>query len=104
MTTRVSRNQLFYAFNPELTPVVHVQQGEEVILETHDCFEGQLKSENDLCDNLDWNHINPATGPVYIEGTKPGDILRIDLLKVIVSKQSTVVTIPGEGALRDMIT
>jgi amidase len=104
MATKISRKQVFYAFSPELEPVAHVKQGEEVVLETHDCFEGQLQSENDLIDKLDWNHVNPATGPVYIEGAKPGDVLRVDLLKVDVDKQSTMVTIPGEGAVGDMIT
>src|SRR5574339_182111 len=52
----------------------------------------------------DWNHVNPATGPVYIEGAKPGDILRVDLLEVKVGKQASMVTIPGEGALGDTIT
>jgi amidase len=79
-------------------------QGEEVILETHDCFQGQLQSPADRVDALDWSHINPATGPVYIEGAKPGDILRVDLLEVRSGKQSTMVTIPGEGALGDIIT
>lgn len=104
MTTKVSRKQVFYAFSPELEPVVRVGQDEEVVLETHDCFQGQLQSENDLIDQLDWNHVNPATGPVYIEGVKPGDVLRVDLLKVDVAERSTMVTIPGEGALGDVIT
>ncbi len=104
MTKRISRKNVFYAFSSDLTPVERVQQGEEVILETHDCFEGQLQSEKDMVDKLDWNHINPATGPIYIEGTKPGDILRVDLLKVDVDQQSVMVTIPGEGALGSMIT
>ena len=55
-------------------------------------------------DKLDWNHVNPATGPVYIEGAKPGDILRVDLLEVRVGQQASMVTIPGEGALGDVIT
>jgi len=104
MTKRVTREQVFFAFQPELTPVVHVKQGEEVVMETHDCFEGQLKSSADLLNELDWEHINPATGPVYVEGAKPGDVLRVDLLQMNVGSQSIMVTLPGEGALGDKIT
>jgi amidase len=104
MTTKVNRSQLFFAFGPDLQPAVRVKQGEEVILETHDCFEGQIKSTQDLVDELDWGHVNPATGPVYVEGAKPGDVLRIDLLEMKVGPQSSMVTIPGEGALGDVIT
>lgn len=102
-TTRISRENVFFAFTASLPPVAHVAQGAEVVLETHDCFQGQLKSEADSIKSLDWSHINPATGPVYIEGTKPGDILRVDILEVSVGEQSTMVTIPGEGVLGDIL-
>lgn len=104
MTTKVTRDKLFFAFEPKLDPATRVDQGEEVLLETHDCFEGQIQRPQDLVDKLDWNHVNPATGPVYIEGAKPGDILRVDLLEVKVGQQASMVTIPGEGALGDVIT
>ncbi len=104
MTTTISRESVFYAFEPGLQPVQRVPQGEEVVIETHDCFQGQLTSEADRIDALDWSTINPATGPVYFEGVHPGDVLRVDLLEVRVADRSTMVTIPGEGALGDMIT
>lgn len=104
MATQISRDQVFFAFSPALKEIARIRQGEEVIMETHDCFEGQIQTINDLVDSLDWDHVNPATGPLYIEGTKPGDVLRIDLLEVSVGEQSSMVTLPGEGALGDVIT
>jgi amidase len=104
MATRVSRDNVFFAFSAAGKPVSRVEQGEEVVLETHDCFQGQLRSERDLIDALDWSHVNPATGPVFIEGAMPGDILRVDLMEITLAEQSTMVTIPGEGALGDVIT
>jgi amidase len=104
MATKVTRDKLFFAFEPALQPATHVGQDEEVLLETHDCFEGQIQRPQDLVDKLDWNHVNPATGPVYIEGAMPGDILRVDLLKIKIGTQASMVTIPGEGALGDVIS
>jgi amidase len=104
MTTRIPREHVFFAFSPELKPALEVDQGEEVLMETHDCFEGQLRTEQDLVTALDWDHINPATGPVYIRGVKAGDIVRVDLLEVKVADTATMVTIPQEGALGDVIT
>jgi amidase len=104
MATKVTRDRLFFAFEPKLEPATRVGQGEDVVLETHDCFEGQIQKPEHLVDQLDWNHVNPATGPVYIEDAKPGDILRVDLLEVKVGQQASMVTIPGEGALGDTIT
>lgn len=104
MTKKVTREHVFFAFHPQLEPVQRVKQGEEVVLETHDCFEGQLKTSNDLLDALDWDHVNPATGPVYVEGAKPGDVLRVDLLEQKIGEHSIMVTLPGEGALGEKIT
>ncbi len=104
MTKKVNREHVFFAFHPALEPVLTVQQGEEVVFETHDCFEGQLKTSDDLLDSLDWDHINPATGPIFVEGAKPGDVLRVDLLEQKIGDQSIMVTLPGEGALGNKIT
>ena len=104
MTTTISRERVFFAFSPHLKAIAEIEQGEEVLLQTHDCFEGQIQLTSDLVDALDWSHVNPATGPLYIKGAKPGDVLRIDLLEIQVGEQSSMVTIPGEGALGDMIT
>jgi amidase len=104
MTTNIPRDKVFFAFSPNLKAIALVEQGEEVLLQTHDCFEGQIQKTSDLVDSLDWSHVNPVTGPLYIAGTRPGDVLRIDLLEVKVGDQSSMVTIPGEGALGDVIT
>jgi amidase len=104
MTTNISREKVFFAFSPSLEAVAQVEQGEEVLLQTHDCFEGQIQTTSDLVDSLDWSHVNPVTGPLYIAGTRPGDVLRIDLLELMVGEQSSMVTVPGEGALGDVIT
>jgi len=104
MATRISREQVFFAFGPTLKEIARIPQGEDVIMETHDCFEGQIQTTSDLLDDLDWDHVNPATGPLYIEGAQPGDILRVDLLNISVGNQSSMVTLPGEGALGDVIT
>jgi amidase len=104
MPTKITREHVFFAFSPELEPALEVDQGEEVLMETHDCFQGQLRTEQDLVTELDWGHINPATGPVYIRGVKAGDVVRVYLLEVTVADSSTMVTIPQEGALGDVIT
>ena len=103
MEKKLSREHLFYAFSPELEPALRVAQGEEFVLETQDCFSGQLKSEKDLLDSLNWERVNPATGPVFIENVQPGDVVRIDLLKLKVVDHATMVTLPGEGILGDQL-
>ena len=100
----ISNKHVFYAFSPENHPVARVKQGELFSLQTYDCFQGQIQTESDHLDTLDWDHVNPATGPVFIEGTKPGDILKIDLLSVKVLNQAVVCAVPHEGVLGDQVT
>jgi amidase len=104
MAVTISREKVFFAFHPHLKAIAQIEQGEEVWLQTHDCFEGQIQTTSDLVDSLDWAHVNPATGPLFINGANPGDVLRIDILDVQVDQQSSMVTIPGEGALGDVIS
>ena len=102
--TKLSNEHVFYAFDPSIEPAITIAQGEELTLETMDCFGNQIACEADSVDALDWSRINPATGPVFIEGVKAGDIVRITLLKVEPTGHSTITCIPGEGALKAFIT
>ncbi|MBN2555188.1 MAG: acetamidase/formamidase family protein [Anaerolineales bacterium] len=104
MAIHVTRASLFHAFQPGLTPAAIAEPGEEIIFDTYDCFQGQINKNSDLVTQLNWDTTNPATGPVYVQGAKPGDILRLDILDVDVEENSVMVTIPGEGALGDVIT
>jgi amidase len=104
MITQISRDNFFYAFSADLKPAARVKLGDEIVFETHDCFQGQIQSENDLVAKLDWDRTNPATGPVYIEGVTPQAILRLTILDVQVDDRSVMVTIPGAGALGNQIT
>jgi amidase len=100
----LTRDKAFFGFSPENEAVLHAQQGERLHLTTHDCFSGQLKTPADTLETLDWSITNPATGPIYIEGTKPGDVLRVDLHEVKAHGPSVMIAVPGVGALGHLIT
>jgi amidase len=104
MTKKLTRDTVFYAFSADLEPALEIDPGEKVQMETHDCFCGQMQSAADTIDDLDWERVNPATGPVYIRGAQPGDVLAVEIEDVKVADQGAMVAIPGEGALGDVIT
>src|SRR5690554_324069 len=104
MTKVVKSDKAFYAFSPDMEPVDHVDLGSPVIFETLDCFSCQLESAKDTLDELDWSITNPATGPVYINGVKPGDTLAVDINKIELKGQSVMCVIPGTGGLGDLLT
>lgn len=78
-------------------PVAKAKSGDTVCFETLDCFGGQLKSENDLLGGLDWNNVNPASGPLFIEDAMPGDVLKVEILKIELDDHGVMVDAPGEG-------
>ncbi|MGF9910035.1 acetamidase/formamidase family protein [Brevibacillus porteri] len=96
---RVKKQDVIYAMSPENWPVLKVEAGSIVTFETCDCFEDQIQSTDTVFQELDWNRINPASGPIYIEGTEPGDILVIHIQKIEIKNQGVMVTGPELGVM-----
>lgn len=94
---KIDRNNLVYSMSRENKAVAAVDPGSKLIFETCDCFEDQIKSEEMTLEKLDWERINPATGPVFINGAKPGDTLEIIIEDIAVSGHATMVSGPGMG-------
>jgi amidase len=61
---RIGRDEVIWAFGPDLEPVLEVDPGTVVTLETNDCFTGQIQSEDDLVTAVDFERVNSATGPI----------------------------------------
>ena len=100
---KVSKEHTIYSMSPNNKPVLNAPAKSQIEFETCDCFEGQIESEDQEFGGLDWSRINPATGPVYIEGAEPGDILSIKIDKIDVAKQGIVVTGKDMGVLGHML-
>ena len=88
-----------YAFSTEMTAAVHAVVGERLLFETQDALGGQVKTPDDVLDELDFSRINPATGPVYIDGAEPGDTLVVRVLAIETARSGAIVTGPGMGVL-----
>jgi formamidase len=90
-------------WHPGIPPVVRCEPGDEVVLETRDAFDGQMGPDATLdtvaAPNLDVVH--PLTGPVYVEGAQPGDLLEVEILEVAPDSYGYTVQVPGFGFLRD---
>lgn len=102
--TTLTGEHAFYAFAPDVPAALHVAQGEEFTLETMDCFGNQVTDAAEGLAGLDWDHINPATGPVHIEGVAPGDLVRVRILTLTPGPRGTMCALPGEGAMADLVT
>jgi formamidase len=90
-------------WHPDILPKIWCDPGDEVILETRDAFDGQMGRDVSLADvagvNLDVLH--PLTGPVYINGAEPGDLLDIEIVDIEPDSYGYTSQVPGFGFLRD---
>ena len=93
----IKRESVIYAMAADNAPVARVEDGTTLCFETNDCFGGQITQEADQLGSLDWSRINPATGPVYVEGAAPGDTLKVEILRIDLALQAAVVEMPDSG-------
>ena len=100
---RIGREDVVWAFGPDMTPVLEIDPGEVVTLETNDCFTGQIRSEADLVTEIDFARVNGATGPIAVRGAEPGDSLVVELLEVKPVERGFATLIPGIGQLIDQV-
>lgn len=88
-----------YAFNKENKPIKTVPVGSRVVIETYDCFENQIQSDDTAFDSIDWNRINPVTGPVYVDGAKAGDILKVTIEEIQIGDKGVMAVGPNLGVM-----
>lgn len=90
-------------WHPDIPPAVRCEPGDVVVLQTRDAFDSQLGPDATLdtvgAPNL--NVVHPLTGPVYVDGAEPGDILEVEIVDVEPDRYGYTVQVPGFGFLRD---
>jgi formamidase len=93
-------------WHPDIAPLIEVDPGEEVVLETRDASDCQIKPGMTVVEltNLDAKVAHPLTGPVYIKGARPGDLLEIEYLDILPQPHGWTRNRPGAGFLRDLFT
>ena len=94
-----------YGWDNSIDPVISVEPGENVEIETIDASGGQLseKSQDKDLLSLDFDRVNPVSGPIFVEGAEKGDILSINFLEFSPNSQGWgwTANIPGFGLLAD---
>lgn len=100
----LSGDKVIYSFNPQMEENYRVKAGDVFTVETHDCFYQQFLNEDFGLKDLDMGRINPATGPIFVEGAKVGDVLKVEILDIEVADRGVAAIIPGMGFLAETNT
>ena len=100
---RLTRDQLTYAFAPDVPPLARVRPGDTLIVETHDTSTGRIRGADDVPAFVrvrDPRKVNPAAGPIAVEGAEPGDALAVTILEIRLGELGFVRALAGAGVLQ----
>jgi acetamidase/formamidase len=92
-----------FGWDHGLEPVLTIAPGSTVEFDIVDASGGQLDASSDAAavGALDFEKVNPVTGPVFVDGAEPGDALVVEILDFEESGWGWTALIPGFGLLTD---
>ncbi|SDW11425.1 formamidase [Alicyclobacillus hesperidum] len=69
-------------WHPDIPAVLKVRPGEVFRIEMKDWTDGQIQNNDDPSDilHVDLTRVHVLSGPIYVDGAEPGDLLVVDLL------------------------
>jgi acetamidase/formamidase len=92
-----------FGWDHAIPPVLTIAPGTMIEFECIDASGGQISPKSTLADvaALDFGKVNPVTGPIFIDGAKPGDALKVTIQEFRPSGFGWTANIPGFGLLTD---
>ena len=99
----IHRGHHHLGWDNALAPVLTVAPGATVGFECLDASGGQLTATSTVADvaGFDFSRTNPVTGPVFIDGARPGDAVKITVERFAPSGFGWTAVFPGFGLLAD---
>ncbi|QIN77739.1 acetamidase/formamidase family protein [Rubrobacter marinus] len=69
-------------WHPEIPEIATVRPGDDFRMDCREWTDGQIKNSDDANDvrDVDLMRCHVLSGPVYVEGAEPGDVLVVDIL------------------------
>ena len=97
----ISKESVYFEFNAGIPPVETAASGEEICFCCQDCYAEQITEDGIDFATLDMHRNNPVTGPLYIEGAEPGDVLRLEIRNISIEDHG-VMCIREKGGIYDV--
>lgn len=100
----ITSEHVIYHFDATMEAKWRVKPGELVEIRCPDGVHGQIRTEHDRYQAVDYDHVNDAVGPIHIEGAEAGDRLVIDIEDIQIPQDwGYVLLIPQFGLLQEKI-
>jgi acetamidase/formamidase len=94
-------DRVHFAWDTGHDPVLEIDSGDTVIVETRDVSDNQVAPESttDAIAALDWDRVYPLAGPIAVRGAEPGDTLAVEILDLHPRGWGWTAILPGLGLL-----
>jgi acetamidase/formamidase len=94
-------DRVHFAWDTGHDPVLEIDSGDTVIVETRDVSDNQFgpESTTDAIAALDWDRVYPLAGPIAVRGAEPGDTLAVEILDLHPRGWGWTAILPGLGLL-----
>lgn len=84
-------------FDKNTPPVARAHSGDTVVFHCRDCYNRTMHADRMAREDMHISCANPATGPLYIEEAKAGDVLKVEILEIQPDVRGCMRVRPGSG-------
>jgi acetamidase/formamidase len=84
-------------------PRLEIEPGDTVIIECQEATDGQItpNSTAEIIGDLNFDRIHALSGPIFVQGAQPGDVLEIEILDMQHKGWGWSAHLPGFGLLAE---
>ncbi|KAF3767441.1 Acetamidase/Formamidase [Cryphonectria parasitica EP155] len=99
----ISPSEGHFKWSNAISPALTVPSGSEITFDLHDGGNNQIRPDNETTALADFDlaQVDPAFGPVFIEGAEPGDILKVEINALDTADYGWTAIFSGFGLLAD---
>ena len=99
----LSKEQVHFRWDKDLSPVLTIDSGDTVVFETRDVIDNQFgfDSQTEEIDLIDGKRVYPLAGPVAVNGAEPGDTLEVEILELKTGSWGWMYILPEHGLLEE---
>ncbi len=100
----LAADRIAFCFRPDAEPVLRVQPGSVVAIETSAApVERLFAAGSEWVQASDSEAINAVTGPIFIEGVQPGDAVAVEILDIAFGSWGWNMAFPNYGLLAEKL-
>jgi amidase len=98
----ISGTKYTYVISAGQEPVARIRPPARITVQTLDASTNRVKDSSNI-EYIPVTEVNPATGPVLVDGAGPGDILSVRILDIRVADGPHIKLWPGLGICQDKV-